>query len=164
MVAAGEASGTLDTTLKRLALQQEKDADILSKIRGALAYPVIVILVMVAVVGFMVIKVLPQVKTLYAGLAGAKMPLVTRILLSISSFVTHFWWVFVVLIILIFVFGFRWSKTIGGRRFGDKIKDEVPPINQLYMKTYMAKLYRCNFSIKWSSINPNVRNYRRSGK
>ena len=63
LIAAGEASGTLDKALERLAIQQEKDADIVSKVRGAMIYPVIVLVVMIAVVGFMVVKVLPQVKT-----------------------------------------------------------------------------------------------------
>src|SRR5580700_4371655 len=68
LVAAGETSGTLDTGLLRLADQQEKDADIVSKVRGAMIYPVIVLLVMMCVVAFMVIKVLPQVQSIYAGL------------------------------------------------------------------------------------------------
>jgi type IV pilus assembly protein PilC len=65
MVAAGEASGTLDKALERLANQQEKDAEILSKVRGALIYPAVVLVVMFAVVGFMIVKVLPQVEVLY---------------------------------------------------------------------------------------------------
>ena len=52
-------------------IQQEKDADIVSKVRGAMIYPLIVLLVMVGVVGFMIVKVLPQVKNIYAGLQGA---------------------------------------------------------------------------------------------
>ncbi len=60
LVEASETSGTLDKGLERLADQQEKDADIISKVRGALIYPCIVLLVMVGVVGFMVVKVLPS--------------------------------------------------------------------------------------------------------
>jgi type IV pilus assembly protein PilC len=56
LVAAGETSGTLDKALERLAIQQEKDADLISKIRGALAYPIIVLFVMGGVVGFMVVR------------------------------------------------------------------------------------------------------------
>ncbi|HYH75784.1 MAG TPA: type II secretion system F family protein, partial [Candidatus Saccharimonadales bacterium] len=61
LIAAGEASGTLDKALERLAIQQEKDADIISKVRGAMVYPIIVLAVMFGVVGFMIVKVLPQV-------------------------------------------------------------------------------------------------------
>lgn len=68
LVAASETSGTLDSGLERLANQQEKDADIISKVRGAMIYPLIVLLVMLMVVLFMVVKVLPQVQSIYAGL------------------------------------------------------------------------------------------------
>jgi len=74
LIAAGEASGTLDKALERLAIQQEKDADLISKLRGAMIYPIIVLLVMVGVVGFMIVKVLPQVKTLYDGISGGTLP------------------------------------------------------------------------------------------
>jgi len=53
LIAAGEASGTLDKALERIAYQQEKDAEIMSKVRGAMAYPAVVIFVMFAVIGFM---------------------------------------------------------------------------------------------------------------
>src|SRR6266567_4452201 len=70
LIAAGETSGTLDKALERLADQQEKDADIVSKVRGAMIYPLIVMGVMVVVVLFMLIKVLPQVKVLYSETGG----------------------------------------------------------------------------------------------
>jgi type IV pilus assembly protein PilC len=152
MVAAGEASGTLDKSLEKLAAQQEKDAEILSKIKGALAYPIVVVLVMLAVVMFMIVGVLPQVKSLYEGIPGANLPLITRILLAISSFVTHFWWVFIILIILAVVFGSRWVRTVGGKRFVDKVKISTPPIKQLYMKMYMARFSRTGSTLVASGV------------
>lgn len=152
MVAAGEASGTLDKALEKLALQQEKDAEILSKVKGALIYPIIVILVMVAVVGFMVIKVLPQVKTLYVDIPGASLPLVTRVLLAISDFVTSFWWLFLIIIILAVVFGSRWIRTVGGKRFVDRLKITMPPLNRLYMKMYMARFDRTGATLVASGV------------
>src|SRR5206468_3359542 len=74
LVASSEASGTLDTGLERLANQQEKDADIISKVRGAMIYPCIVLFVMLIVAGFMIVKVLPQVQGIYASIDGAKLP------------------------------------------------------------------------------------------
>jgi type IV pilus assembly protein PilC len=152
MVAAGEASGTLDKALEKLALQQEKDAEILSKVKGALVYPIIVILVMIAVVGFMVIKVLPQVKTLYADIPGASLPWITRILLAISDFVTSFWWLFLIIIILAVVFGSRWIRTVGGKRFVDRLKLTTPPLNRLYMKMYMARFARTGSTLVASGV------------
>src|SRR5580704_15538690 len=89
LISAGEASGTLNKALERLADQQEKDADLLSKVRGAMIYPLIVLAVMFGVIGFMIVKVLPQVQVIYASLPGASLPLVTRIKLAISNFVIH---------------------------------------------------------------------------
>ncbi|MEX1059262.1 MAG: type II secretion system F family protein, partial [Candidatus Saccharimonadales bacterium] len=98
LIAAGETSGTLDRSLERLANQQEKDAEIISKVRGAMVYPFIVILVMIGVVTFMLVTVLPQVQSLYNSIPGASLPIFTRMLLAVSSFIRDFWWL--VLIIL----------------------------------------------------------------
>jgi type IV pilus assembly protein PilC len=152
LVAAGEASGTLDTGLERLAIQQEKDADIVSKVRGAMIYPLIVLLVMAAVVGFMLIKVLPQVENIYAGLKGATLPLVTRILLGISHFATHFWWIVIILLGMSVFFGSRWARTLGGREVIDKFKMRAWPIGPLYMKMYMARFARTGTTLVASGV------------
>ena len=152
LIAAGETSGTLDKALERLAIQQEKDADLVSKVRGAMIYPVIVLLVMFAVVGFMIIKVLPQVKILYQGLPGANLPLVTRILLAISDFVVHRWWVILIVLVLLTVFGIRWSRTESGRAFFDKLKMRMPPFGPLFMKMYMARFARTGTTLVASGV------------
>lgn len=142
LVAAGEASGTLDKGLERLANQQEKDADIIAKVRGAMIYPGIVLLVMIAVVIFMVVKVLPQVQTIYKGLPGVSLPLPTVILLAVSHFITHFWWLVILLIVLATFLGSRWARTIGGRSAIDSFKMKAWPIGPLFMKLYMARFAR----------------------
>ena len=152
LIAAGEASGTLDKALERLAIQQEKDADLNSKIRGAMVYPIIVLCVMAGVLGFMLVKVLPQVQTLYEGLPGANLPLVTRILLAISSFVIHQWY-FVVIILAVAIFlGSRWARTIGGRRAFDKFKMKAWPLGPLFMKMYMARFCRTSTTLVASGV------------
>ncbi len=142
LVAAGEASGTLDAALERIANQQEKDAEILSKVRGAMVYPAVVIFVMVAVVGFMVVKVLPQVEGLYKGIQGAQLPLITRIMLGVSHLVTRFWWVILILIIAGGFFTSRWARTLGGKQVIDRIKMRAWPFGDLFMKVYMARFAR----------------------
>lgn len=142
LIAAGEASGTLDKTLERLANQQEKDAEILSKVRGALIYPLVVIVVMFGVVTFMLTAVLPQVEGLYKGIPGATLPLITRVLLSISHLLTNFWWLDVLLFIVGGFFVFKYSKTGPGKEMADKIKLRMWPISHLFMKVYMARFAR----------------------
>jgi type IV pilus assembly protein PilC len=142
LVAAGEVSGTLDKSLERLADQQEKDAEIVSKVRGAMVYPAVVILVMIAVTTFMLVTVLPQVKVLYDGLPGAQLPILTRVLLAISGFITEFWWILLIIAIFIAIYLTRWGRTVAGKRFVDKLKITMKPLDQLFMKMYMARFTR----------------------
>ena len=152
LIAASEASGTLDTGLERLADQQEKDADIISKVRGAMVYPLIVLVVMLGVVGFMIVKVLPQVESIYAGLKGASLPFVTRFLLAISHFVTAYWWVVLLVLALLIFFGSRWARTLGGRSVVDKFKMKAWPIGPLFMKMYMARFARTGTTLVASGV------------
>lgn len=152
MVAASEASGTLDSGLERLANQQEKDADIVAKVRGAMTYPVIVLLVMMAVAGFMIVKVLPQVQSIYSGIKGAKLPFITQFLLAISHFVTHFWWVVLILLGLAAFGGMRWAQTPAGRSVVDRLKMKAWPTGPLFMKMYMARFSRTGTTLVSSGV------------
>jgi len=152
LIAAGEASGTLDKALERLAIQQEKDADLISKLRGAMIYPIIVLLVMVGVVGFMIVKVLPQVKTLYDGISGGTLPLLTRVLLAISSFTIHYWWVVLLVLGLLAFFTTRWARTGPGKEVIDRLKMRMPPLGALFMKVYMARFSRTGTTLVASGV------------
>lgn len=142
LIAAGETSGTLDSALDRIATQQEKDADILGKVRGAMVYPVIVLLVMLAVVTFMLVKVMPQIKVLYATFPGSNLPIETRLLLAASQFIIKRWWV---VAIVLFVGAFalnRFLRTKKGHRLFDAMKLRMPPFATLFQKVYMARFAR----------------------
>ena len=152
LVAAGEASGTLDTALDRIANQQEKDAELASKVRGAMVYPIIVILVMIAVVTFMLISVLPQVEELYLGLPDAKLPFVTRFLLAISGILVNYWWVILIFIGLTSFFTTRWARTAGGKQFVDMLKLKMWPIGGLFSKMYMARFSRTGTTLVASGV------------
>lgn len=153
LVAAGEASGTLDKSLERLANQQEKDAEIISKVRGAMVYPAIVLFVMVLVVGFMVLKVLPQVQELYNNIgSGASLPLLTRVLLAVSDFTRQYWYVVIGIFVVLIFFGSRWARSFGGRRVVDRLKMTIWPIGPLFMKMYMARFARTGTTLVASGV------------
>ncbi len=152
LVAAGESSGTLDTSLERVAIQQEKDADIISKIRGAMVYPIVVLLVMVGVVTFMLVKVLPQVKVLYQTFPGANLPIETRMLLAVSHFVTQYWWIVLLLAVIAIVATTRWIQTGPGRRFFDMLKLRTPPFAKLFQKVYMARFSRTGSTLVGAGV------------
>ncbi|WP_457915333.1 type II secretion system F family protein [Candidatus Minimicrobia naudis] len=88
LVSAGETSGTMDDSLKRLAAQQEKDAAMMSKIRGAMMYPSIVLVVIILVIGFMLFTVVPQVDELYRDL-NKGLPFITLIMIKMANFFSH---------------------------------------------------------------------------
>lgn len=142
LVAAGETSGTLDSSLERIALQQEKDAEIVRKIRGALIYPLIVLIVMLLVVTFMLVKVLPQVQLLYTAFPGSSLPIETRFLLATSHFVVKYWWLVLVVVVVLVVSSTRYARTLTGRRIFDTIKLRMPPLGKLFQKLYMARFAR----------------------
>lgn len=152
MIAAGEASGTLDISLQRLADQQEKDADIVSKVRGAMIYPLIVMAVMLLVMGFMLVKVLPQVQVLYAGFPGADMPLVTKLLLGLSNLVIEYWWVLAIVTAILAVLGTKYARTGPGKEVVDKLKMRSPLIGGLFMKMYMARFARTGGTLVASGV------------
>lgn len=152
LIAAGEASGTLDKALERLAVQQEKDAEIISKVRGAMVYPLIVILVMVVVVGFMIVKVVPAVENMYKELPGASLPLITRMLIAVSNFTIKYWWVILVVLAVMVFFGSRWARTLGGKQVIDRLKMVIWPIGPLFMKMYMARFSRTGSTLVASGV------------
>ncbi len=152
LVAAGEASGTLDVALERIANQQEKDAEIISKVRGAMVYPVIVLFVMGGVVTFMIVSVLPQVEELYKGMPNAKLPFVTTALLALSHFTIKFWWVMLLLFVFAIFITTKWARTLGGKRYIDRLKMKTWPVGPLFMKMYMARFSRTGTTLVASGV------------
>lgn len=96
LVRAGEASGNLDNILSRLADTMEADDDFNSKVRGAMIYPLIIVLVMVGVLAIMFLFVIPRLAELYEEL-DAELPFMTRVLVGFSEFMVSFWWVIILL-------------------------------------------------------------------
>ena len=141
LVRAGEAGGTLVESLKRLADQQEKDAAMMSKIRGAMVYPGIILVVIIAVLAFMMIMVVPQVRGLYEDM-GKELPGLTKFLVGMTDFFGMYWWaLLIVLGILVFAF-INFRKTDTGRNFFDTFKLNVPMFKGLFQKLYMSRFAR----------------------
>lgn len=152
LVSAGEASGTLDKALERIANQKEKDAEIISKVRGAMVYPIIVLLVMIAVVIFMIVSVLPAVEEVYRGIPGAKLPLVTEVLLFVAHFTIKYWWIELIVIGVVIFLTSRWARSMGGKRAIDRLKMRMWPIGKLFMKMYMARFTRVGSTLVASGV------------
>jgi type IV pilus assembly protein PilC len=141
LISAGELSGTLDESLQRVAAQQEKDAAVASRIRGALTYPVIVLFVIAGVMAFMLFTVVPQVEKLYEDL-HKPLPILTQIMVNMANFATSFWWLVIIIIGAAIFFFVQFLKTENGIRFRDTFKLKVPLFGKMFVKLYMARFSR----------------------
>ena len=141
LIAAGELSGTLDESLKRIADQQEKDAAIVSKIKGALTYPMIVLVVIFGVLAFMLFTVVPQVENLYSDL-DRDLPFLTQIMVSTAAFLASYWWVALLVVAAGIYFFIQYLKTESGIKFKDGFKLKVPLFGTMFQKLYMARFAR----------------------
>ena len=141
LVAAGEASGTLDEALKRVATQKEKDAAMMGKIRGAMVYPGIVLLVIVGVMTFMLVAVVPQVAKLYDDMHKS-LPFLTAVMIAVANFIINFWWLTLIVIGIAAYFTVQYLKTDSGIKFKDTLKLNLPIFSGMFRKLYMARFTR----------------------
>ncbi|MFZ2544509.1 MAG: type II secretion system F family protein [Candidatus Saccharimonadales bacterium] len=141
LVAAGEVSGTLDEALQHIATQQEKDSAIMSRIRGAMMYPVIVLFVIAGVLIFMLVTVVPQVEKLYKDLHQT-LPFITQLIVDASVFITNYWWLMLITLAVVTYFSIQYIKTESGRRVLDTVKLRVPILSRLFGRLYMARFNR----------------------
>lgn len=141
LVAAGEASGTLDQALQQIAEQQEKDAAIMSRIRGAMTYPVIVLFVILGVLIFMLVTVVPQVEKLYKDLHQT-LPFITQAIVSISQVIIGFWWLILIIVGVGIYAAIHYARTEAGQRFVDQLKINMPIVRGLFSRLYMTRFNR----------------------
>ncbi|MDQ5951529.1 MAG: type pilus assembly protein PilC [Patescibacteria group bacterium] len=141
LVHAGEVGGVLDDILGRLATNMEKTKEFRSKTKGAMIYPIIVLLAMVVVATVMMIFVIPKLSDMYADF-GAELPLPTLILISISNFMINFWWL-ILLMIAGGIFAFReWKKTHAGHVAFDRFLLKLPILGDLLKKIVLTEFAR----------------------
>ncbi len=151
LVSAGESSGTLDKALERIATQQEKDAEMLSKVRGALVYPIIVVIVITGVVIFLLTTVVPQIKLIYNDF-HKELPFLTKIMIDVANILINFWWLILIILGAIIFFGSKWLQTKTGEAFADKFKMKVPLFGKLFSKLYMARFCRTGQTLMASGV------------
>jgi type IV pilus assembly protein PilC len=152
LIAAGELSGTLDESMTRVANQQEKDAAIVGKIRGALTYPIIVLVVIFGVLAFMLFTVVPQVKKLYEDL-DKQLPVLTQVMVSTADFLASFWWIAIIVAGIGVYFLIQYLNTESGIRLKDTFKIRVPVFGGMFRKLYMARFARTGQTLLSSGVS-----------
>ena len=141
LIKTGEAAGMLDKVLERLADNMEKQNEFRSKIKGALIYPVIIVIGMVLVAVVMLIFVIPRLTDLYKDL-NVELPTVTVILIKLSQFMVLFWWVIALGVFGLFTGLRAWRQTESGQVVTDKIFSKVPIVGPLREKSALVEVCR----------------------
>jgi len=141
LVKAGEVGGVLDKVMDKLAENLEKDKEFRGKTKGAMIYPVIVLIAMVIVGFVMMVFVIPKLTDMYKDF-GAELPLPTLILISIANFLTRFWWAFILLTVGGVAALRNWYKTSLGQHKIDQWLLKVPIIGNLRQKIILTNFAR----------------------
>jgi len=151
MVKSGEQSGKIDMVLLRLASQLEKEYELKRKIKGALAYPIFVMIALVVVLVLVITYIIPQLKIVFDD-AGVSLPLLTRILIGMSAFLQQYGLYLLAIVVMLVVAGIQFRKTEPGRRIFDSILIKIPVFGLLLKKSYMAQFTRTFASLVASGL------------
>lgn len=141
MVRAAEAGGILDQILDRLATFLEKEQEIIGRIKGAMVYPVCVLIFAILMVIAMFIFVLPTFKDIFEG-SGAPLPLITRMLFMLSDIIRGYWYLLPTIPIATVMGVKAYYKTDQGRWNIDKLKLRIPVIGELVQKMAISRFSR----------------------
>jgi len=152
MVKAGEASGTINLVLERLADFSEGQQALLSKIRSALAYPMIMLLVGSLVIFLLMTFVVPKITGIFTDMKQT-LPLITVILIAVSNFLKSFWWlIFLLTFGGIAAFRYLTAGTDAGRRFWDSVRLKAPIWGSVNLKIAIARFSRTLATLLQSGV------------
>jgi len=141
LIAAGEAGGILDVILERLSNYMEKAMKLKSRVKGAMTYPVAVLVISIAVVALLLLKVIPVFQKMFEGMGG-KLPGLTQALITASEFTQKYFLFIVVILVIIYIAFTRFYKTEKGRWIVDSLLLKAPIFGDLMKKVAVAKFSR----------------------
>jgi len=141
VVRAGEETGQLSNVLLTLAEQQEKEADLIGKIKSAMIYPSVILCTLLGVAFLIIFFVLPSLQQIFAD-SGQQLPILTRMLLGTSNAFRKFYYIIFPALIGIYFLIKLWFKTPKGQSFYDHLKTTLPIFGPLTKKVYMARFSR----------------------
>ena len=151
MTAAGEMSGNLETAFERLTTHFEKNNKLKSKVKGAMTYPIIILIVVIAVVVVLLMTVIPQFADMFADM-GAALPKPTQMLVNLSDFMIHRWYIVIGIVVLVVVGLKMFGKTEVGSEIYSKIAIKAPLFGNLTIKSAAANFSRTLSTLMASGI------------
>jgi type IV pilus assembly protein PilC len=141
MVAAGEAGGILDTILMRLATFMEKNDALIRKVKGAMIYPAVILSVAVIAITVLLIFVIPVFESMFASV-GLALPLPTRVVIGLSRFLKHYWYIVGGVIAGIAWMVRRYYATPNGKLSIDRFMLRVPVLGDVLRKSAVSRFTR----------------------
>ncbi|MFH0987297.1 MAG: type II secretion system F family protein [Patescibacteria group bacterium] len=151
MVKVGEETGNLREVLEILAEQMRKDHELISRVKGAMTYPAVIIIVMILIGTLMMIVIIPKFSQLFEDL-DVSLPVTTAIIMGIGNFMAEFWYI-IPLFFVFLIFAYRtFSRTKKGKRFFDWCSIKLPLIGQLNVKINTARTSRILTSLLRSGV------------
>lgn len=141
MVRAGESSGALELVLERLADFTEGQSRLQSKVIGALVYPMVMVFVAILVVIILMTTVVPKITSMFAS-AQVQLPLMTRMLIATSSFMSSYWWLLIIMLGLLMWGIYKLLKTPKGRAYWDSLKLRLPVFGPILQMVSIARFSR----------------------
>lgn len=152
MVAVGEISGNLEEVLDILALQLEKEHDLLSKVRGAMTYPAVIVVAMIGIGILMLTYILPKITQVFVDM-DVKLPATTTFIINMSDFVRDHW-IIVLTLSIGTVIGVRVAaKTDTGRHFFHWLFLRLPIVGNIIIKVNSARFARIYSSLLKSGVS-----------
>lgn len=151
LVSAGEASGSLDVALERMATQLEKSTKIKALTKKAMIYPIVVAIVAVVVVVIMLLLVIPSYTDMFAEL-DTNLPGITKSVMAMSDGLKAYWFIIVPVIIAMIVGIRAWSKTDSGKHFFHKVKLKIPALGNLELKSSCSLMARTLSTLMASGV------------
>jgi type IV pilus assembly protein PilC len=152
MVAAGEASGKIDVAFERMAVHFEKSAKLKAIIKKAMVYPIMLIIIALAVVVVMLVKVIPSYQEMFDELGG-DLPGITKAVVAASDFIMAKWYVILIVVAAV-VFGITaFKKTIPGQVFFGNLMRKAPVIGKLTIKQAASNYSRTLSTLIYSGLS-----------
>jgi type IV pilus assembly protein PilC len=143
MVRAGEVGGVLEVVLRRLAEFQEKAQKIKNKVLAAMVYPIIVLVLALAIMSFLMIFIVPRFQAIFQDMLGDKpLPAVTLFVIGVSGFMQNHWAILLGLLVGVIVAYKLIARTRGGRALLDRVKLQAPLFGDLIRKTSISRFSR----------------------
>ncbi len=141
MVAAGEASGSLDVALERMSIQFESSAKIKALVKKAMIYPIMIIILAIAMVVVMLVVVIPKYTKMFEEM-DTELPGITMAVKKASDFLINNWFIVVPIVVGIIVFFSVWGKANSGKHFLHMLKLKLPGFGQLEVKKASSMMAR----------------------